>query len=739
MTLTEYNSFYNEIDSLISLGHLYDVIRRLKILCEKSQLADINEHISAVEKTYGYMLDFYVKGNEDPTRDKILDDIKIKLFEINSELYCRFVLKTQKPPLYDNFVNTGSDSLYSVCHELQTIMKSEGNSEMSINNYQADFERNTSELFRIVAYANSPLSNADMELLYSLINSDQSDNLVSGIAISAISISLFRNYSKWAYIGLINIYLNESVVKNKIRALVGLYFATYRFNNQISISAQERQSLNVLCDSENFKNDISQVVIQHMCCRNTDNLNKKVEKEILPEIMKFSSSFKNIPGGKNATTIDELIDANPEWEKAMENPELTSSLRDITEMQMDGADIFLNTFKHLSHHQFFSQIQNWFIDFSVNNTYIAKLSSQEIFRTFNSSYMISDTDKYAISLSMSGLNDSMKDMVARSFKEQSEALSVIGDDYKKDITTRKLFIRNVMQDLFRFFKFVGLGKAIDNPYSYRPVLKENLLILMSKNDINSAGVCTDYLMKYERFSDAIMYFNYLIEKGIASGSVYQKAGFCYQRINNHLQAVEMFKKAEIFSSANRDNDFEGTDLCWLLRHMAMSYKALGNLDIALKYYNELNMHQPDNLSVILNIGHTLLGLHRIDEALKFYYKADFISEGSPRTARPIAWCEFLKNNYDKSLRYYNSISMDNRTSDDWLNIGHLYFVQHDLENAMQAYRKSIDEILDNRKQFRDSFMNDADILLSHNLEMSDIELMIDKIYFDSDNAIKLSD
>ncbi|MDE6716012.1 MAG: hypothetical protein K2J74_05980, partial [Muribaculaceae bacterium] len=452
--------------------------------------SDLSSRISNVEHTYFYMLDYFVKGANDPSRDDMLSKLKMELFSINDELMRRLVLSKQGYPLLDSLPDEQTDLEY---------ISNEGYDIISI--------------FYSIAYRNKLIDSRESKAIESFILSDGIPDCDKGLILSALFLASMRQYCVGAIFPLARVYVNTDLdTKLRIKALTYLYFISFKYSNRIALDKDIKSEISLVTTTPGFSSHIALIILQHLRSRNSDSLNAKVEKEIIPEIMKFSPKLKGL--NKKNISIDEMIEANPEWEKMMEDSDLSSALKDISEFQFDGADIFLNTFRQLSHHIFFNKVHNWFVEYGSSNDSVLRNMPDEIINVLSQADMISDSDKFALSLSMSGLGSDMQQMMIQSFREQADVLAQYKADKDKSRNMAvKLLVRNIMQDLYRFFKFVGLGKCVQNPFEYMPVIDENYLIGSSTLSSVDIRTCADYLLKYKFYSEAISYFDMIIRNG----------------------------------------------------------------------------------------------------------------------------------------------------------------------------------------------------------------------------------
>ena len=95
------------------------------------------------------------------------------------------------------------------------------------------------------------------------------------------------------------------------------------------------------------------------------------------------------------------------------------------------------------------------------------------------------------------------------------------------------------------------------------------------------------------------------------------------------------------------------------------------------------------MNISLSIGHCYLELGNYKEAIKNYYKVEFLDEKSTRAWRPLAWSLLLSGDYEQSQKYYDKIIAENPIAEDYLNIGHLALAKNDMQSVIQNYKKYV--------------------------------------------------
>ena len=72
-----------------------------------------------------------------------------------------------------------------------------------------------------------------------------------------------------------------------------------------------------------------------------------MNEELLPEMMKLGPSlYKKIRQEDLMNDINAL-EENPEWQEMLDKSGITDKLKELTDLQMEGADVFMSTFSHL--------------------------------------------------------------------------------------------------------------------------------------------------------------------------------------------------------------------------------------------------------------------------------------------------------------------------------------------------------------------------------------------------------
>ena len=234
------------------------------------------------------------------------------------------------------------------------------------------------------------------------------------------------------------------------------------------------------------------------------------------------------------------------------------------------------------------------------------------------------------------------------------------------------------------------------------------------NDEETLRLIGEFYIKKEYYSFAEKYFKVLITRNFCDAELYQKLGYCKQLQKDYEGAIEEYIKADNISE----------DL-WTIHHLALCYRAIGNLKKAIECYNDALRIKPDSLTLELQLGNCLLNEEKYDLALKHYYKVDFLTDGSIKTWRPIALCSLMLGKIDDAILYFNKVISENPSFKDYINLGHCYLVTGNIKEAYANYKRGIELNRKNIEYFKSSFSTDGAFLIDLGVPENNISIIKD--------------
>lgn len=727
MTESTINEQYQEIIKLIRRKQLKDALAKLFVfLFDIPNNQKLTNELERIETSYGYMLEYMRKNMVDPDRKKLhtrlltdalalADQIRtMKAASISSRLYFSILNYTKTFP--QQSIKDYLLSLESSTEEIAVAGLLQENAE-SAQEIRRKHEGTLQNLFDFT-WTNSSWSSQD--------NEEASEMLTSVILpindlclfVSAITMSLMECFDSRKIMWLFKAYEHEATMVNQ-RALVGLAFVFQLYHERMLLYPEIISRLALLNENEHFSQELSRVQIQMLLSKETVKIDRKMREEIIPEVIKSVQTrntkfdFDDNEEGAN--------DHNPEWIlQNMESSPLADKLREMNELQMEGADIYMSTFAQLKSYPFFRSMANWFCPFDSQHSAVTKELNTEKSPLINmilESGFFCDSDKYSMCFTVMHIPQGQRDAMISQLSEQQMS-ELMNDEkvqsFKKHFERPEVVSNLYIHNLYRFFKL------FPRRMQFRDIFNESLQLY--KYTILQPILCkpeyfrsiAEFLLKKEYMTEAANIYESLLELTEGTAEIYQKIGYCRQKERRYTEAIEAYHKA----------DFLKPDNLWTNKHLAVCYRNVRDFKRALEYYRKVEAAIPENKQVLFNIGSCLAELNQNDEALNYFFKLDFMDAENLKVWRAIAWCSFISGKHEQAKRYYDKIIGKQPNASDYLNAGHLCWSSDNIEDAIKLYSRSI-EISKDKQEFLNMFYKDTMYLTMQGINEDDIPLMLD--------------
>jgi tetratricopeptide (TPR) repeat protein len=737
MTDRELKIQYNTISQNIAERRLKQAFDQLDNLISESGLVLYRDEWRNLEQTYKYMLKYTVDGVQDPERKKVNQKLIVSTFSLLDKINDEIRFKTSPSVEYENkrgFEAT-SVKLESIISEIEDYYLQEelislvDDEEVQNSSKRIDADTHQQKvvsLFYHIWFKNE-LSAAEVNVVKVFLKSKLISNAYKSLIVASLILSIIRYFNEAKFALLFDAYdLDEDEIKQ--RAIVGLLIGFYKYDARLQFYPSITSRLKVLNENPDFKKNMEQVIVQFIRSKETEKIQKKITDEIIPEMIRIS------PNLKDKINLDSLMDdslgedKNPEWEKIFEDsPGLINKMEEFSEMQMEGADVFMSSFSMLKMFPFFSEISNWFMPFFADNPEIT--SSLDLSTEVNSRFIdaidfapvLCNSDKYSFCFSLKNLPAENREFMAEGMKaEMAQFEELQKDEEITDPSKKASFISNqFMQDLYRFYKLHPRKNDFEDIFNWRfDFHNKQALGNILKEDDKLLRNIAEYYFSKNYFEEAAEVFKDLlnIEK---SGELYQKLGFCYQKLEDFGEALNNYKKAELFD-LNRK---------WNLNKIALCYRNLKQPEQALEYYREAEKLDEDNLNIQLNIGHCLLELKEFEEALKCYFKVEYLSPGNKKVWKPIAWCSFVSGKKEQAKKYFEKLIDDEPNKHDLMNMGHVQWSMGNRKIALDFYKKSITQAEFTESEFFEVFEEDLPYLIEQGVDREDVPIMLDQLRY----------
>ena len=717
----------NEISKSILNRNYFDAFTRLKPIVEKTGNDTIKREYSSLFESYKYMLDYMVKGYEDPGRSGILNKIEKELFLLTDRAVVEICSADSTELFYIRRSNRIANAKalledYRNCN----ILIADTDIADKISLYERR-EKLECDLFNFI-WTSFPSTDEDIDMMKSIVGSEalypaQFKQLVLG----AMFLSLLKFFDEKKLLILLNAY-REHVLPGShqnaqiaMRALVYAVIAIYRHNRRTAINTDIKNQLALLSEIDSFNDDLQGICINLIKAKYTDNITRQLEKDIMPGLMNIAPDIINEAKKGNGIIDLASFEENPEWKEKLDKSGISDKIRKFGELQSKGNDVFMNTFIQLKNFPFFKQLFNWFRPFHYDNAAVAKAlegATDSIKNIIDKSSYLCDSDKYSFALSMGQLANMQREMLQQQFDLPDQELGELSN-VPNPQEERLFAVNSVVKDLYRFFKLFSRRSE------FADIFKSNMNLIaiaalesyLKKEDVITS--MADTYFEQKQYDEAAIYYTELLMSCKNVNNIYlQKLAFAYQNKQEYRKALKCYLK---YSLVKEDD-------IWNLKHIAQCYKALKQTEDAARYMLKALELRPDSVQLNLLAGHYLLDDEKIDEAITFYYKADYLDDKDHAAWRPLAWCLFLKKDFEQSRKYFNKV-IDNLKHEvsDYMNFGHLCLAEHRFEEAMAYYYNAFTLCDSDVNKFTRMWNGDAEALTAAGIDQQSISLLSDAI------------
>ena len=734
MTPTEIHSTYKQALAYLSQGNLKNAFDKTTELSNELQSPVYSDSLQNMQQSYRYMLQYFLKGINDPERKTVYNKLIARLFVLISSLREDLLTRdssnfefTQKryfpftpQPAYSE-LKKGLMRMEDLAEpgETQTV------DIESQNQIQIRFETAIHYLFNYFWLKSNYDSPEIMELFRLVMDDVNTDSVAKSMLVSALTLNLWRHFDENKILILLDTCTSADVYARQ-RALTGLCFVLAKYNRFLPYFPAIRNRLVLLADDAVITEQLQNIIIQIIATSETEQVSKKLQEEIFPELMKLRPLMDEGLNPENLMNLDEWGEINPQWEEMIEKSGASDKIQEFAEMQMEGADVYMSTFAMLKSFPFFSDFSNWFMPFDTENLAVRPLFATEqksLITAFLSSNVMCNSDRYSFCLSVLQMPELQRSMMKQSFGEAAEQMEEISKDealHSPNVQAKNIS-KHYVQDLFRFFKLNPHHGDFTDMFSTSLIMHKTYLFdLLSIDDTLKSNIAEYYFTK-KLYLQALELFEEINKEGEISAALYQKMGYAYQQTSRLMEALDAYKKADLI----QPDDF------WTNRKIALCYRLMGNAEKALEIYRHTNFIKPDQLSIKLQIVSCLKELRKTEEALRELMKLHEEYPDNQKIIREIIHCSFIAKN-PAQAKYFATLLLEteNLTADDYCKAGHVEWCLNKQQNAVGHYKQCLQLLSNNWTQFNTLFLQDKNTLISNGIPESDIPLMLDGLKYE---------
>ncbi len=728
MTNKEIETLYREFCSHVTAKRLKPAFDILHQLLDVRQTGEFIDQCRTFETTYQYMLQYALSGAKDKEQGKIYDQLRTDMLELGDLVRENIFTQNADTYLY-NLKKELSSAVFPQSDEVKGMF-----SGKEMVRLAKDIEANRSELrtretfanrlFNLI-WLNDKLSESTAQEITDICTDEDIHWGEQCLIISALTISLFRVFDERKFLILIDTYELNPSEEVRQRAITGFVICAYLHNTRLPLYANLFNRSLIWTKSQGVSENIQTILLQIIRSKETEKLTKKIKEVILPEMEKIT------PLVKEKLKLDDLMksgkptqDVNPEWQEMMDKHGITDKIQEFSEMQLEGSDVFLGTFKEMKTFSFFDETANWLRPFDANSeipTFFVGGMVDSLFHSALDSPIFCNSDKYSMVIGLSHIPDYQKEMMTKSFKEEAEHLKDLKKDQNEPTgTIKKENISNqYLHDLYRFLKLGRHKNDFIDIFKMKLLLHKSYYMQEIPGKESILRTMGELYFKKEFHEEAKMLFDLLLTNQPNNTELLQKCGYCLQKQGDYEEALVYYEKSDTIKTGN----------LWTIKRMAICHRNLQHTEEALRYFREAETQDPDNLSTQLNIGHCLLEMGKYEEALNTFFKVEYLSQSDEKVWRPIAWCALSIGKLAQAEKYASKIPEGKRDQHDWMNLGHIELCLGNVSDAVHCYSKCIKKMDGDRNRFSEMMEEDLSLLQKNHVDENMLALITDQAHY----------
>jgi tetratricopeptide (TPR) repeat protein len=735
MTYTELKTKYNQVLDFIAKRRVKDALDTLRYLCNHGRNLDLRTRLEDHTQTYLNMLKYSFELSDDPQKELVYNRLIKAIIELGDDVKGDIIRSGNLLTYYKlkAIPEAQSEEAFSGVNMLMDKLSLLGESGEETNQNEAvrkvyespEYKQEINMLFGIIWHADK-LKDNEISLLKKI---SQPGNLAwydKCTLVSALTLSLIRHFDSNKIDLLFNFY-ESGEMQVWQRALVGLVLGLTFFDRRIQYYPEILSRLQALQGMQPADKSMEIIIIQFIKARETERITRKIQQDILPEMIRMKSKLEEKLDLENLLSSSNPEEKNPEWETFFkESPDVYNKLEEFTNLQLEGADVFLGAFAMLKQFDFFDEFRNWFMPFYKENEYVSRAFSDvgegfdvgQFAGGIERSTFLCNSDKYSFCLNVRHMPAFQKSTVMELFNMELKAMNEMAQDddlIHTDAKTR-VIITQYFHDLYRFYKLHPLKNEFDDVFNLPLQIHEAGFFNLWIDDITMLRNIGEFYFEKNHYTDARQIFMQIVNKS-QNYELFEKIGYCCQQEGHYDEALDYYHRAELLDR-NR---------LWLLTRIAWCYRKTGKYEKAVEYYHEAEKLEPENLQVQAWLGHTCMDMENYAGALKYYFKVEYLQPENHKVQRPISWCSFMLGNMENARKYLEKTMGKESTRNDYLNLGHIYWCLHDRPKAIENYRKSLQTAHMDNEWFARALVDDSKYLSVHGIQQFDIPLMVDYI------------
>lgn len=733
---------------LIDERRLYEALELLASFGSKYPELDVAVALDGIRDDYDRMADYWGRGYRDPQLEEIYSALLRRMYRLTANVSLRYAVGHLPflSGISRRISGVGRDwSLLVLRAALEGFVSDVAMSGLEPEHKRKErqteihtaHQRLMDDLFDYI-WTSEQWNDGTAEQLGEILLSPTVDSNDQQLIVSAVMLGCMNMFDISKFRLLVNVYRNSADEKVRQRALVG--WALALDNGRDGIFPEQRAMVDGLLADTHVCDELTELQIQMLYCMNAESDNRKIQREIMPDILKHNN-LHITPGGIEEKAEDPMQDIlDPEAsERSMEKVE--EGFRKMVDMQKQGSDIYFGGFSQMKRFPFFDSISNWFVPFYVEHPGISGVfdafGESRFMQMMLNSGPFCNSDKYSFIMAfrqvLDRLPQNMREMLNNGEAAVPGGMPIDGQD-------TPAYIRRIyLQDIYRFFRLYPARSNFYNPFDYRKADGQPSGYIFFANRIFKDGPLEArfgeigaFMLKHKMLSEAAeLLDNY--GGGAKDYQYYMLAGHVLLRRDETLMYNRLsdMTASQCFGHAleMRPGDIRALIGC----ARALFYE--GKYAEAADAYGRLMAAEPEKRSHQLGYCVCLTNFMRYDEALKVLYRLDYERPDDENVNRVMARALMGDGKYEQAEKVYQRLRERGVVdSNDTLNAGYCawfagrnkvaadnfvaYLKSRSANASIARYREMAE---------KDIIGSERDFISAHGITDTEMSLMVDLV------------
>lgn len=713
-------------------GRFKDTFTLLRRRLQEEPLPGLLNKVNQSENAYRYLLQYFRQGANDPGREDMMRTLRSDLLSV-AERIDKEARSADSSELYFSTLRMCRLRPAQISDLVASIVQKESMAMLAISAGEypetlvKEIEALEEKLFNTL-WTSDSLSADEWKIVSDAITSGSLPLSSASLAIAAAGLGLMHYYDQDA-LSLLIAAASSGNDKVSARGVATLLLVLLCQGARINDDRKAMDMLSALLEIEGMPAKFRKAVINAVRTRDTDRISRKMQRDVIPGLMQFGPDI--LKKMKSATEDSALADleGNPEWEELLRKSGLEDKLRELTELQQDGADVMMVPFSNLKAFPFFRSAQNWMLPFSVNHSALRKLSeadNETLSAMLELNGMMCDSDKYSFAFSLASMPEAQRSAVMSQMRAQSEAIKEQmrdleflngGKDFDNELT-------RYYRDLYRFHKLFTKKAEFFDPFT-APMDFTSLPVVGDRLGIeDSMSPLAEFYFSRGYYEDALPMLEAVAKDSADAPHIWEKIGFALEKTGAaDEKAIEAYMKAQLFNPDSR----------WIARRLAGCFRRKGDYRNAVGYARDaMPADGAYDRQLSLLLADILAEAGKWEEALTELYRVDYETPDDPEVRRRMAISAMSLKQLDKAQEMIGSIDPIALSEDDYRLMGHIEMLNGNFSKAIEKYRLTV-RPNDTKRQWKTAIMADAPMLEQLGASRADLALLMEALAYDLEN------